>query len=337
MIRDKGLMQETIIHTGQHFDQNMSDIFFSQMDIPLPAYNLEVNNMRHGAMTGRMLEEIEKVLLYEKPDLVMVYGDTNSTLAGALAAKKLDLVLAHVEAGLRSFNMAMPEEINRVLTDRISDLLFCPTENAVYNLKQEGFRNFKAEVKLVGDVMYDAALYYGENADSFSHILEKRKLVRDGFFLCSLHRQENTDNMSNLRSIVTALNEINRILPVILPLHPRTRKILQEQRIDLEFQPLDPVGYFDMLKLIKNCKLVITDSGGMQKEAYFFSKYCITLRKETEWVELTQHKVNFLAGASSQKILRILKQVMNLDFPPVESLYGNGNAGETIHDIIFNH
>jgi UDP-GlcNAc3NAcA epimerase len=327
-------VKEVIVHTGQHFDKNMSDIFFEQMEIPLPDYRLEINSLSHGAMTGRMLEEVEKVLLKEKPDLVMVYGDTNSTLAGALAASKLHIPAAHVEAGLRSFNMAMPEEINRILTDRISDYLFCPTETAVRNLEVEGFKNLGAQLHLVGDVMYDAALYYEQQSEQVSTILKELGLTPGQFVLCTVHRQENTDLPARLGAIIAALNEINKTVQVILPLHPRTRKILKEKSIVPAFEPIDPVGYFDILQLLKHSKLVLTDSGGMQKEAYFFSKYCITLRDETEWVELIQNKVNYLAGADKKKILELYHQLRQKSFPITGRLYGEGRSSEKILDIL---
>ena len=215
IIRKTEGIQEILIHTGQHFDNTMSAVFFQEMDIPVPDYNLEVNSLTHGAMTGRMIEKIEAVLIAEKPDWVMVYGDTNSTLAGALAARKLDIRVAHVESGLRSFNMKMPEEINRVLADRISDVLFCPTEYAVQNLHKEGFDNFGCQILQVGDVMYDAALYYGSMSSGYSDIISSLGLKKNGFIVCTVHRQENTDNLENLRSIISALNEINRDIPVV--------------------------------------------------------------------------------------------------------------------------
>jgi UDP-GlcNAc3NAcA epimerase len=328
-------MREIIIHTGQHFDHNMSSLFFQEMNIPIPDYNLEVNNLTHGAMTGRMIEKIEEVLLVERPDWVMVYGDTNSTLAGALAAAKLDIRIAHVEAGLRSFNMKMPEEINRILTDRISNVLFCPTENAVQNLHKEGFTEFNCRIHQVGDVMYDAALYYGAMSAQRSDILRRLELTTGKYILCTIHRQENTDNRENLKSIIAALNEINHDLPVILPLHPRTKKILDQHQIVTEFDPIEPVGYFDILELMKNCKLVMTDSGGMQKEAYFFEKYCITLRKETEWLELVNHGYNFLASSDPLKILSLYKDIMARNVMQQKtSLYGNGDASVKIVELL---
>ena len=273
VLRKNDGIKEIIVHTGQHFNHSMSSVFFQEMQIPEPDYNLEINCLSHGAMTGRMIEKIEEVLVVEKPDWVMVYGDTNSTLAGALAAKKLQIRVAHVEAGLRSFNMKMPEEVNRILTDRISDILFCPTENSVQNLLSEGYKKFDCHILQVGDVMYDAALFYGAFSSQRSDIIKRLDLASGKYVLCTIHRQENTDNVENLRSIISSLNEIDREMPVILPLHPRTRKILGQNQIIPDFIPIEPVGYFDILELLKNCKLVMTDSGGMQKEAYFFNKY----------------------------------------------------------------
>jgi UDP-GlcNAc3NAcA epimerase len=327
-------IEEIIIHTGQHYDQNMSAVFFQEMEIPEPRYNLEVNGTSHGAMTGRMLEKIEKVLLDEKPHLVMVYGDTNSTLAGALAARKLNIPLAHVEAGLRSFKMTMPEEINRILTDRISDLLFCPTEKAVSNLENEGFRQFYCQIYQVGDVMYDSALYYANQAEKKSEIINRLDLQHKPFVLCTIHRQENTDDIANLKSIIHALNQLSHEITVVLPLHPRTRKIIQQHAIVTEFETIDPVGYFDIIGLLKNCRLVITDSGGMQKEAYFFGKHCITLREETEWVELTEHGYNILVGVNEKKITDAFQLRVNEQFVNKQSLYGDGNASQKITRLI---
>ncbi len=335
VIRDCKALKEVIVHTGQHFDFNMSDIFFNEMDIPHPDYNLEINSMNHGAMTGRMLEKIEEVMLEEKPDIVLVYGDTNSTLAGALAAKKLEIRVAHIEAGLRSFNMAMPEEINRIITDRISDILFCPTENAVKNLNHEGFKHYSCQIEQVGDVMYDAALHYGSMSSKYSDILNRLKLISDKYVIGTIHRQENTDNIGNLKSIVSALNAINKNIQVILPLHPRTRKIMDQNAIRLDFNSIEPLGYFDMLELLKNSCMVITDSGGMQKEAYFFNKYCITLRDETEWIELVDNGFNFLSGPDSSKILSLYQRIKTYtNFSKSSPLYGNGKASVRIIDFL---
>jgi UDP-GlcNAc3NAcA epimerase len=327
-------LQEIIVHTGQHFDNNMSDVFFKEMEIPAPDYNLNINSLGHGAMTGRMMEEIEKIILNEKPDVVMVYGDTNSTIAGSLAAKKLQVKVAHVEAGLRSFNMAMPEEINRILTDRISDFLFCPTQTAVNNLDKEGFKNFNCQISKVGDVMYDTSLYYGKQADSKASFAKSLNLEPSSYVLCTVHRQENTDDPARLISIFEALNEINRFKKVVLPLHPRTRKILETKGIKPEFTIIDPVGYFDIIYLMKNASLILTDSGGMQKEAFFFGKYCLTMRDETEWVELVENQVNFLVGAQKASILNGFQHVISKPFKTVEPLYGDGNASEKIIQIL---
>ncbi len=330
-------MKEKIIHTGQHFDKNMSDIFIKEMGIPEPDYNLEINSLKHGAMTGRMIEKIEEVLLIENPDIVIVYGDTNSTLAGAIASKKLHIALAHVEAGLRSFNMKMPEEINRIVTDRLSDILFCPTKVALKNLVNEGFKNFNSKIYNVGDVMYDAALYYSRISHDKSAIISNLKLNNRNFILCTIHREENTDNIENLKSIVAALNNINKETPVVLPLHPRTRNVLNKNNIKLAFDPIEPVGYFDIIELLKHCELVITDSGGMQKEAYFFSKYCITLREETEWTELVESKVNFLSGSDENNILvayhNIPVRKENFNY----KLYGDGKSAEKIVELLMQH
>jgi len=324
---------EAIVHTGQHFDENMSDVFFREMSIPTPAYNLNVNSLNHGAMTGRMLEQVENIILKENPAAVMVYGDTNSTLAGALAAVKLHVRVIHVEAGLRSFNMAMPEEVNRILTDRISNLLFCPTDAAVANLKAEGFDGFKAQIVKCGDVMQDAAYFYLDKAKRESKILNKLSLSND-FVLATIHRQENTDDPTNLKNIIDGLNRINREIRVVVPLHPRTRKILEQIGISPEFTVINPVGYFDMLMLISNSKLVMTDSGGLQKEAFFFGKHCITLREQTEWVELVEHGFNRLAGANADVIYNAFYEMVNKKSNFDIDLYGNGKASERIADYL---
>lgn len=318
-------IEEIIIHTGQHYDPNMSDIFFEQMQIPKPDYNLAIHGLSHGAMTGQMLEKIEAVLIREKPDCVLVFGDTNSTLAGALAAKKLHIRLAHVEAGLRSFNMQMPEEINRILTDRISDLLFCPTETAVNNLDREGFGNFGCKIIQCGDVMQDAALFY----TSLSHPPATLELP-ERYVLATIHRAENTDDDVRLEEIVKALNAIAKETPVIVPIHPRTRIILQTSRLTTDFTMIDPVGYLEMIYLIAHSECIMTDSGGLQKEAFFFKKPCITLRDETEWTELVEHGCNVLAGADSIAILDAYRQVLK-HFPDFSlNLYGNGQASKQI-------
>jgi UDP-GlcNAc3NAcA epimerase len=327
-------LQEIIIHTGQHFDAHMSDIFFEELQIPIPHYNLNIHGLSHGAMTGQMIEAIEKVLLKEKPDFVMVYGDTNSTIAGALAAKKLHIKVAHVEAGLRSFNMLMPEEINRILTDRISDLLFCPTDTAVLNLDQEGFNNMKCKIVKNGDVMLDAAIFYATISAQKSNIIATYHLKN--FVLATIHRAENTDNIELLREIILSLNEINKHQKVVLPLHPRTKAIIDKNKLQTNFLIIEPVGYFDMLELIKNCSLVMTDSGGLQKEAFFFKKHCITLRTETEWTELVDHGFNTIAGANYNVIIEAYKTISNKISDFNIALYGNGNASRIIAEEILN-
>ncbi|WP_017730058.1 non-hydrolyzing UDP-N-acetylglucosamine 2-epimerase [Nafulsella turpanensis] len=322
-------LKEIIIHTGQHFDQNMSDIFFNEMQIPQPHYQLAVSGGSHGKSTGRMLEKIEEVLLLEKPDAVLVYGDTNSTLAGALAAKKIHIPLVHVEAGLRSFNMRMPEELNRILTDRISDLLCCPTDEAVKNLEKEGFNNFASHIRKTGDVMYDVALFYQSNSTPSTQIQELCE-ESSPFILATIHRAENTDNIENLQSIFEAFNEINTQTSVILPLHPRTRKIVEQNDIPVSFKLIDPVGYFDMIHLIQKAALVMTDSGGLQKEAFFFKKNCVTLREQTEWTELVENGLNVLTGADKSKILSAYKHMLHKSSNFDINLYGKGNASAQI-------
>lgn len=325
-------IREIIVHTGQHFDKNMSDIFFEEMEIPKPDYNLAINSVGHGAMTGRMLEGIEEIILKEKPDMVLVYGDTNSTLAGALAAKKLHVKVAHVEAGLRSFNMQMPEEINRILTDRISDILFCPTQQAITNLQKEGFDNFPCKIELSGDVMQDAAIFYSQKSSEKSTIISTLKLENESYVLATIHRQENTDDLTKLKKIIAALNLLhNERKKVVLPIHPRTRKILENNNISVDFILTEPVGYFDMIELIKNSSLVITDSGGLQKEAFFFQKQCITIREQTEWIELIQGGFNtLLPAAELVDLLTIFGKVSQNKVDFNVNLYGNGKASESI-------
>ena len=328
-------VKETLVHTGQHYDANMSDVFFTEMDIPKPQANLHLGSGSHGKMTGQMLIGIEELLLEHKPDILLVYGDTNSTLAGALAASKLNIPVAHVEAGLRSFMMLMPEEQNRRLTDHLSTWLFCPTETAVKNLAQEGIVDFgnrghagfeqvpnadHKRVAITGDIMYDASLYYRS--------INKTTINERDFALLTIHRQENTDDANRLTSIVNAINELTT--RVVFPVHPRTRKILST--LSLKFkdhvQLIDPVGYFEMIAYEEACNFVITDSGGVQKEAYFFQKPCITLRDSTEWVELVNAGWNTLVGADTKKIVNTVKNIqIPKDYP---SLYGNGKTAENI-------
>ena len=321
-------IEEVIIHTGQHFDANMSEVFFGEMKIPRPQYNLNINGLGHGAMTGQMLEKIEEVLLEEKPDWVLVYGDTNSTLAGALAAKKIHIKVAHIEAGLRSFNMNMPEEINRILADRISDILFCPTNKAIDNLLTEGYDNIDTKIINIGDVMQDAAIFYSNKA------CKPEIELPENFILCTVHRAENTDDNIKLLNIFEALENVSEKNTVVLPLHPRTRGKLKDVSYDFKNSRIyfiDPVGYLEMVWLLNNCKLVMTDSGGLQKEAYFFKKYCITMREETEWVELVNNNFNVLTGSDKNKIITTVSNLLKKD-PSLfnKQLYGDGNAGQKV-------
>ncbi len=326
-ISDTEGLVEYLVHTGQHFDDNMSQVFFNQMGIPKPDKQLNIHSMSHGAMTGRMTEEIEKILIKEQPDWVMVYGDTNSTLAGALAAIKLHIPVAHVEAGLRSFNMEMPEEINRILTDRISRLLFCPTLTAEENLKKEGFDHFPCHVFTTGDVMYDAALFFRGKATAPRGVSIPRHFV-----LATVHRQENTDTPENLHNIIAALNEISSQIPVVFPVHPRTAKILEKNpgMLSENVVTTSPLGYLEIIYLLEHCRMVLTDSGGLQKEAYIFQKPCITLRKETEWTELVELGCNMLAGSDIRRIRAAFSHFMVHKVKFTEGLYGKGNASAVI-------
>lgn len=325
-------LSEEIIHTGQHFDANMSNIFFDQLSIPKPHYQLDINSGSHGSMTGRMLEAIEKICLESKPDRLMVYGDTNSTLAGALAASKLHIPVAHIEAGLRSFNMRMPEEINRILTDQVSDILFCPTETAVKNLKNEGFEKKPVQVLNVGDVMQDSSMFFAERAVKGEAL---KAVPESNFIVATLHRAENTDDPVRLKAIVDALNYIHKnILPVVLPLHPRTQKVVKSLGLQLEMLVLEPVGYLEMIWLLKHCNAVVSDSGGVQKEAFFFKKPCITMRDQTEWVELIKNGVNVLAGAETQKIIEFTQAMLNKTIEDPFNLYGGGKASQNIANVL---
>lgn len=334
-------ISELIVHTGQHYDAGMSDVFFDEMDIPKPDYKLKCGNLRHGAMTGRMIEGIEDVILKEKPDYVLVYGDTNSTLAGALAASKLHIPVVHVEAGLRSFNMAMPEEVNRILTDRISKILFCPTKTAVNNLENEGFpypttnKSFQ-HIFNIGDVMYDATLFYREKARE--HIsLNTWSLETGNYALCTIHRAENTDDPNRLKSIFQALHQISKKMPVILPIHPRTKKTIEKSsfsKLLTNLKIIEPLSYLETQRLEMSAYCVITDSGGMQKEAFFHKAPCITLRDETEWVETVISGWNALVGASKEKIIESFEKII---IPSNQNLYyGDGQSSFEIIDRLLN-
>lgn len=334
-LRAQGEFEEILVHTGQHFDQNMSEIFFEEMEIPKPKYNLNINGLDHGAMTGQMLEKIEEVIKIENPEWVLVYGDTNSTLAGALAAKKKHVKVAHIEAGLRSFNIKMPEEVNRILTDRISNILFAPTQTAIDNLKLEGFDNFDAKVIRSGDVMLDASLFYAQKSKERSTL--PPSMFEGDFILCTLHRAENTDDKARLSSIVDALNSIHKSMRIVMPLHPRTTGFLEKFGLRLNVDLIDPVGYFDMIELLKNCSLVLTDSGGLQKEAYFFKKNCVTMRDETEWVELVANGFNLLSGADGNLIKQHVETMLSHSSDFSSQLYGDGRAGEQIVQALLNY
>lgn len=325
-IQETDGLTEVLIHTGQHFDTNMSDIFFDQLAIPRPDYQLDINSGNHGEMTGRMLIDIEKVMLQEKPDWVLVYGDTNSTLAGALAAAKLHIPVAHVEAGLRSFNMKMPEEINRILTDQVSQILFCPTDAAVSNLRREGSSEKPVQILQVGDVMQDSALFFAPRATQ-----PKGFSLADGFILTTLHRAENTDNPKRLEAIVKALNYLHdNVAPIVLPLHPRTRNLIIKQGLTLDVHLIDPVGYLEMIWLLQHTGLVLTDSGGVQKEAFFFEKACVTMRDQTEWVELIEIGANELVGADTSRIVEAATRNLGRIVKDEHNLYGGGMAAKQI-------
>lgn len=337
VVQQQSAIRELLVHTGQHYDENMSDIFFQELQIPKPAYHLGIGSGMHGAQTGSMLTEIEKVLVHEKPDFVLVYGDTNSTLAGALAAAKLHIPCAHVEAGLRSFNRKMPEEVNRVLTDHVSTLLYPPTEIAVRNLAHEGITG--DHVQMVGDVMYDVALSFADTKVD----LDSWRVAHKGFALATIHRAENTDDPVRLHAIFAALEQVAQHTPVLLPLHPRTRGALGKAGIDVtasRVQFLAPLGYVEMNALQRHAKIIITDSGGVQKEAFFHRVPCVTLRDETEWVELVEMGWNRLVSpTSAQDIVAGVQLSLTNPLPPVadSGLYGGGQAAKSIVQHLLSH
>lgn len=339
-IRDNNIgITETLVHTGQHYDANMSDVFFDEMDIPRPDYNLHLGSGSHGKMTGAMLSAIEELCLEKKPDALLVYGDTNSTLAGALAASKIHIPVAHVESGLRSYMMAMPEEQNRRLTDHLATWLFCPTQTAIENLKKEGITDCKntakgkypsadfKHVSMTGDIMYDASMHYASLCKKAASEVIGKEI--GGFILTTIHRAENTDDISRLGNIVEAINSASD-KQFVLPLHPRTRKILNANGLQFASNVtlIDPVGYFEMIALEKDCSCILTDSGGVQKEAYFFNKPCITMRDSTEWVELVDAGWNTLVGADKGKICDALRDVKTPAEHP--ALYGDLTCAEKI-------
>lgn len=334
VFRDNSAVDEVLVHTGQHFDADMSDVFFEQLEIPAPKHNLGISGVGHGAMTGRMMEKIETVLLDEKPDMLLVYGDTNSTLAGSLAATKISIPVAHVEAGLRSFNRSMPEEINRVLTDHMSNYLFCPTSDAVNNLSSEGITG--ESVVLVGDVMLDAANYFSEKPIDKNSIVHEIK--SNDYILATIHRQENTADVEKFISILNFLESVNKHTNIVFQVHPRVASLVAEYkkrvtRSGILFVP--PMGYLEMVQMQKNSVLIITDSGGLQKEAYFFKKPCVTLRSETEWVELVNAGWNVLLDPSDSANLDVSKVLARVGTTGDDKmLYGDGSASRQIMDTL---
>ncbi len=350
------ILEEKIVHTGQHYDENMSEVFFHEMGIPLPDYNLNVGSGSHGAQTARMIEGLEEIFIKEQPTAIVVYGDTNSTIAGALAAAKIHIPVLHVEAGLRSFNKAMPEEVNRIACDHMSTLLFTPTTTGFDNLKREGFNLQSTEkatansprVYHCGDVMYDNSLYFSSVSDSKSTILKEIGLEPNNYILSTIHRDSNTDISVNLESIFKALLQIQKDsgLSIVLPIHPRTRSKMKDQlsaqlfsevEANEQFKIIDPAGFLDIIALEKNAKMIVTDSGGLQKEAYFFQKPCIILRPQTEWVEIVNNGNAILTEASYDKIMNaffVLSTKTDFTYP---TLYGDGKAAEFICEKIIEH
>jgi len=352
----KDQITEVIVHTGQHYDDNMSAIFFTEMGIPTANYNLSVGSGNHGVQTAKMMEGIESILLNERPDALLVYGDTNSTLAGALAASKIHIPVVHIEAGLRSYNKSMPEEINRITCDHCSTLLFSPTNQGITNLIKEGFStttHSKASIDhplvfKTGDIMFDNSMYFSSIANEKQGMLEKLQLTPGGFILCTIHRDSNTDNPEHLNQIIRGLLQIQRISnqAIVLPLHPRTRKkmtelldpvLAEELQLNPGIQVIDPAGFLDMISLESTCSLVITDSGGVQKEAFFFKKPCIILREQTEWVEIVENGNALLVGSSEEKLIEAYHQLTtkkDYTYPP---FFGDGHASEEICRLMIEH
>lgn len=338
-------IEERILHTGQHYDTNMSQVFFDQLGIPVPNYNLGVGSGSHGSQTAKMIEGIERVLSSEHFDGIILYGDTNSTIAGAIAASKLHVPVFHIEAGLRSFNMTMPEEQNRIVCDHLSSILFAPTQTAINNLVAEGLTTSNAVFKCgkrrmvvnSGDVMFDNTLFFSRLAEGKSTILKDHNLSTDNYILATVHRDFNTDNPERIRSIFNALSDIadNNSIPVILPLHPRTKKHLPGRMSEMIYIT-PPVSFFDILTLEKNARIVMTDSGGVQKEAFFFGRPCVILRHETEWIEIIEHKAGILADANYDRIIDAYQTLSGntVFFPPI---FGNGKASERILQSILNY
>ena len=340
---------EVIVHTGQHYDENMSQIFFEELEIPFPNFNLNVGSGSHGEQTAKMLEGLENIYMQEKPDAVIVYGDTNSTIAGALAASKIHIPVIHIEAGLRSFNKAMPEEINRIACDHMSTLLFTPSETGHRNLLNEGIKNDQKEaasidnpkIYLCGDIMYDNSLYFSAMSEQKSEILKELEIITDEFILCTIHRDTNTDDTANLNAIFRALLRIQKTsnLKIVLPLHPRTKEklnshldenLLTEINQNKNFKIIPPLGFLDIISLEKNARLIITDSGGLQKEAFFFQKPCVILREQTEWIEIVENGNALIAGANELKIISSVETLIKRTDFTYPNLYGDGNAANFI-------
>lgn len=335
---DNITLEEDILYTGQHYDHNMSQVFFDQLDIPRPKYNLGIKAFQHGEMTGLMLQAIEPVIIEEKPDYVLVYGDTNSTIAGALAAAKLQIPVVHVEAGLRSYNRSVPEEINRIITDHISELLFCPTENAVVNLKKEGIEK---GVYNVGDIMLDAFVASKALSGNRSNILAKLELSRKQYCMATVHRQENTNNPARLQDIFSAFDAVaNPGNVLVVPLHPRTRKAIKTIGISTLGNPsikyIAPLNYLDSITLLSNAKVLFTDSGGMQKEAFFASVPCITLRDETEWIETVDLGWNNLVGTDFKQITKTYDRLKEMVLKEAPAVYGEGTTSQHILELLAN-
>lgn len=321
--------KEILIHTGQHYDENMSRVFFEELDIPKPDYNLEVGSGNHGMQTGKMLISLEEIYQKESPDMILVYGDTNSTLAGALTASKLLIPIAHIEAGLRSFNKDMPEEQNRILTDHISNKLFAPTNTAVHNLCKEGIVE---GVHNVGDVMYDAVLHFKRLAERKSGLFNKLKLKENKYILTTIHRAENTNDINRLKNIIEALN-ISQAR-IVLPLHPRTKKYIERYGLKIKgnISVINPIGYLDMINLEMNAEKIVTDSGGVQKEAFFMKKPCITMRNQTEWIETVENGWNIIVGTDKNKIVEAIEKFKSIR--EQENIFGDGHSAERILSII---
>ncbi|MDF1684632.1 MAG: UDP-N-acetylglucosamine 2-epimerase (non-hydrolyzing) [Legionellaceae bacterium] len=331
-------LTEILVHTGQHYDNNMSDIFFSELELPKPDYNLAIGSGSHGKQTGEMLAGLEEVFQVEKPDLVLIYGDTNSTLAAALAASKMHIPVAHVEAGLRSFNRKMPEEVNRIVADQLSDLLFTPTQGANIHLNHEGCPEGK--IHFSGDVMYDVALYFGQKAEAESQILKHLDVLNKPYILATVHRAENTDDPKRLVNIMEALMELGQEMPIILPLHPRTQSFLKQYNLFDDvvntLQIIEPVGFLDMIMLEKNASLIMTDSGGVQKEAFFHQVPCVTLRDETEWQELVDLGWNTVVSPEEKsKIIPAVKYALTHLGDMNQKPYGTGNAAKNIAEVLY--